>query len=205
MLAIALVVEGENRSDVARQCGMDRQTLGDWVHRYNAEGSAGLSDRAHGGGARSRLSAEHQAEVAAWVRAGPDLEKDGVVRWRQVDLRGKIGLALPEINVEAMNLYLAEIGRNVAPGAHAVVVLDGAGRLCAPGNLSLLHLPPYSPELNPAENIWQYLRQNYLSNRAFDTYDAILDACCAAWNALMARPQCIRSIAQRDWVTTVNA
>lgn len=121
------------------------------------------------------------------------------------------GLVLPEVNVEAMNLHLMEIGRNVSPGAHAVILLDGAGwhqtgaRLRVPDNLSLLHLPPYSPELNPAENVWQYLRQNFLSNRVFETYDAIVDACCDAWNALMAQPQCIRSIATRDWAKMVSA
>jgi transposase len=120
-------------------------------------------------------------------------------------------LVLPEANVEAMNLHLAEIAKNVAPGAHAIVVLDGAGwhqmgaRLCVPDNLSLLHLPPYSPELNPAENVWQYLRQNYLSNRVFDTYEAIVDACCDAWNALMAIPERLRSIAQRDWAEAVTS
>ena len=101
---------------------------------------------------------------------------------------------LPEANAEAMNLHLAEISRRVSPGAHAVVVLDGAGwhqpdgRLHVPANLSLLHLPPYSPELNPVENIWQNIKQNFLSNRVHEGYDAIVDACCAAWNALMAIP-----------------
>jgi transposase len=93
MLALALVLEGHNRGDAARQCGMDRQTLRDWVHRYNAEGLGGLRNRKHGGGARPRLSGEQQAEVAAWLRAGPDLAKDGVVRWRLVDLQGKIAVA----------------------------------------------------------------------------------------------------------------
>lgn len=90
LLAIALLLEGASREDAARQCGMDRQTLRDWVHRYNAEGIAGLSNRPHGGGACSRLTAEQQAEVAEWVRTGPDPEKDGVVRWRRVDLQAKI-------------------------------------------------------------------------------------------------------------------
>ncbi len=108
-----------------------------------------------------------------------------------------------------MNLHLAEIARHVAPGAHAVVVLDGAGwhqtgvKLKIPDNISLLPLPPYSPELNPVENIWQYLKQNYLSNRIFETYEDIVDACCNAWNALMAAPDRIRSIAQRDWAKAV--
>jgi len=84
-------------------------------------------------------------------------------------------------------------------------VLDGAGwhktggRLRVPDNISLLKLPPYSPELNPVENVWQFLRGNWLSNRVFDTYDDIVDACCDAWNALAAEPGRIRSIATRAW------
>jgi transposase len=117
---------------------------------------------------------------------------------------------LPEVNTDAMNLHLSEISRHVAPGAHAVLTLDGAGwhqtgrRLKVPDNISLLRLPPCSPELNPVENVWQYLKQNFLSNRVFDTYDNIVDACCFAWNALMMAPDRIRSIAQREWAKTVR-
>jgi transposase len=95
-------------------------------------------------------------------------------------------LVLPHANTDAMNLHLVEISRRVTPGAHAVVTLDGAGwhqtggRLRLPENVSLLKLPPYSPELNPTENIWQFLRQNKLSNRVFNSYDDIVDACCIA-------------------------
>jgi hypothetical protein len=67
-----------------------------------------------------------------------------------------------------------------------------------PHNTSLLKLPPYSPELNPVENIWQFLRQNKLSNRVFDNF---VDACCDAWNALIAEAGRIRSIATRPWAT----
>ena len=118
---------------------------------------------------------------------------------------------MPRCNTEAMNLHLAEISRHVAPGAHAVVLLDGAGwhqtggRLRLPDNISLLHLPPYSPELNPVENISQFLKQNFLSNRVYDNYDAIVDACCAAWNALMALPERITSITSRSWAQAVIA
>ena len=104
-----------------------------------------------------------------------------------------------------MTLHLAEISRQVAPGAHAVVTLDGAGwhqtggKLRVPDNISLLPLPPYSPELNPVENVWQFLRQNQLSNRVFEGYDAIVDACCRAWNALIDDPARITSIATRNW------
>ena len=68
-----------------------------------------------------------------------------------------------------------------------------------PPNITLLPLPPYSPELNPVENIWQFLRQNRLANRLFDNYEAIVDACCEAWNALLASPERITSITSRDW------
>jgi transposase len=120
-------------------------------------------------------------------------------------------LVLPHANAEAMNLHLAEIGRRVMPGAHAVVTMAGAGwhqqggRLKLPDNVSLLLLPPYSPELNPQENVWQYLRQNYLANRVFDTYEAIVDACCHAWNSLTEQPDRITSIATRDWAKQVKA
>ena len=109
-----------------------------------------------------------------------------------------------------MNLHLAEISRHVAPGAHAVMLLDGAGwhqqggRLVVPDNVSLLALPPYSPELNPLENVWEFLKQNFLSNRVFANYDAIVDACCNAWNALMALPERIRSLTERSWAKPVT-
>lgn len=116
-----------------------------------------------------------------------------------------VGLVLPFATSEMMNLHLVEISKAVTPGRHAVLVLDGAGwhqsggRLTVPDNITLLHMPPYSPELNPVENIWQYLRQNSLSNRVFDGYNAIVDACCDAWMALMNSPDQIRSIATRPW------
>ena len=104
-----------------------------------------------------------------------------------------------------MTLHLAEISRQVAPGAHAVVTLDGAGwhqsggKPRVPDNISLLPLPPYSPQLNPVENIWAVLRANHPSNRVYDSYTAIVDACCAAWNARTADPDRITSIATRPW------
>ena len=121
------------------------------------------------------------------------------------------GLVLPYANVEAMNLHLQEISRRVTRGAFAVLTLDGAGwhqqgdRLVMPDNIGLLHLPPYSPELNPTENIWEFLRQNDLSNRVYATYEAVVDACCDAWNKLMAAPERIRSIATREYAKTVGS
>lgn len=102
LLALALVLDGWSRENAARACGMDRQTLRDWVHRYNAEGLAGLSDRKPPG-ARPKLSPDQEAEVASWVRAGPTAEADGVVRWRRCDLADKIeqrfGVVLAERSV----------------------------------------------------------------------------------------------------------
>jgi len=86
MLALALVLEGQSRAEAARAAGMDRQTLRDWVHRYNAEGLGGLRDRVGAPGPKRRLSAEQEAQLAEWVRCGPDLARDGVVRWRRADL-----------------------------------------------------------------------------------------------------------------------
>ena len=102
LLALALILDGHKRADAARAAGMDRQTLCDWVHRYNADGLAGLGDR-HGGGALSRLSPEQEAKVADWIRTGPDVEVDGVVRWRCVDIQARVarlfGVALHERSV----------------------------------------------------------------------------------------------------------
>jgi transposase len=103
MLALGLVLEGASRADAARAAGMDRQTLRDWVHRYNAEGLAGLRDRPGERGPKPRLSAERTAEVAELVRRGPDPAEHGVVRWRRADLARVIaerfGVTLAERSV----------------------------------------------------------------------------------------------------------
>ena len=86
MLALALIKEGRSRTEAAQSCGMDRQTLCDWVHRYNEAGLPGLSDKMGRTGPKPRLSPGQQAEIAALVRKGPDPVQDGVVRWRRSDL-----------------------------------------------------------------------------------------------------------------------
>ncbi len=90
MLAIALVTEGWSRRDAATACAMDRQTLRDWVIRYNQAGLEGLGNRSGRNGPPPRLSADQRAEIANWVEQGPDFERDGVVRWRCVDLQARI-------------------------------------------------------------------------------------------------------------------
>jgi len=89
MLAIALVLEGADRKTAAETCGMDRQTLRDWVHRYNSEGLAGLTNR-RATGRVPLLDPDQKAELADLVRAGPDPQTHGVVRWRRVDLKREI-------------------------------------------------------------------------------------------------------------------
>ena len=111
---------------------------------------------------------------------------------------------LPRCNTQAMTLHLAEISKAVKPRAHAVILLDQAGwhsarALKVPDNITLLPLPPRSPELNPVENIWQFMRDNWLSNRVFKSYEDILDHCCFAWNQLIDQPWKIMSIGTRDW------
>jgi putative transposase len=117
---------------------------------------------------------------------------------------------MPAANAEAMNEHLKEISTQISAGAHAVLVCDGAGwhqrgtQLVVPDNISLMSLPPYSPELNPMENVWDYLRQNQLCAQVWDTYDDILEACKTAWNWLIAGPDRIRSIGARDWARNVS-
>ena len=120
-----------------------------------------------------------------------------------------VGAAIvtPWVSSEAMGLHLAEISTQVRPGAHAVLLCDGAGwhqpgeRLKVPANISLLALPPYAPELNPMENVWEYLRSNQLSARVWDGYHQIVDACCIAWNDFVADVKRVISITLRDWVS----
>lgn len=318
IMAIAMVLDGYSRQEAAHACGMDRQTLRDWVRRYNEAGIDGLADRSRSGRPASLTKAE-QAEVAAWVEQGADLATDGVVRFRRVDLRDRVAgrfgvylhersvgkllcrlgyrrlsvrplhpktdlaaqenfkanfaslarealgdraagkrvevwfqdearvgqqgtltriwakrgtrpralrdrrfnwaylfgaicpargvgsaVVLPTVNIDAMSQHLAAISTCVSEGAIALMITDGAGwhsssKLIIPDNIVLLTLPPYAPELNSVENIWAYLRGNAFGHQVWDAYEAIMDACCAAWTTLMNAPEVIRSIGTRDW------
>ena len=106
MLALALVLEGTSRTEAAQAAGMDRQTLRDWVHRYNEQGLDGLTDRHGEFGPKRLLSPEQEAEVAEWVRTGPDLAEHGVVRWRRVDLaraiKARFGVVLAERSISTV-------------------------------------------------------------------------------------------------------
>ncbi len=119
-------------------------------------------------------------------------------------------IVMPWVSSEVMSLHLAEIGKQVSPGAHGVLVCDGAGwhqpgeRLRVPDNVTLLQLPPYAPELNPVENVWAYLRGNMLSMRVWDTYEQIVEDCCKAWNAFIQDVERVVSITTRQWATVIN-
>ena len=129
------------------------------------------------------------------------LSKDGAI----CPARGTgAALALPFADTQAMQLHLDEIARTVKRGAHAVLLLDRAGwhtsgALAVPKNITLILLPSRAPELNPVENVWQYLRQTWLSNRVFHTYEDIIEAACEAWRKLLAQPETITSIGSRQW------
>jgi transposase len=312
--AISLVMDGWSRARAAAFACVDRQTLRDWVERYNECGVNGLATL-------TPRQAEALREV---VTNGPDINKDGVVRWRCVDLvkqssalfgvrevhpstmgtwlrrlrltkmtarpfhpkkdeaaqeefkknfRSIVEEALPDdvkeketpiefwfqdearvgqqgtlsrvwspigsrpamvrdnrranayiygaicpcrrigaalvmgtANTEAMNEHLKTIRAQVASGAHAVLICDGAGwhakskEIVVPSNITLVTLPPYSPELNPMENVWEFLRANRFGAQVWKSYRDVVRACCDAWNWFAVDAQRIASIGTREWV-----
>ena len=119
-----------------------------------------------------------------------------------------MALVLPMVGAAAMQAMLDELSQAARPDAHAVVLMDRAGwhiakELTVPDNLTPLFLPAYSPELNAIERVWLDLRERFLSHRFWRTHDDILEACCAAWNALLAEPGRIRSLTAFNWATSV--
>jgi transposase len=120
-----------------------------------------------------------------------------------------VALVLPEVATGAINLFWGELARAVPSGTHAVLVLDRAGwhvsaDLVVPANLTLdltlVHLPASSPELNPVEKVWQYLRDRHLSHRLLAGYEAVLDAACQAWDAVRTEPGRLRSLTRFPWL-----
>ncbi|PYD77952.1 IS630 family transposase (plasmid) [Komagataeibacter sucrofermentans] len=317
LLALAAIYDGASRGEAALLAGTDRQSIRDWVVRFNADGPDGLVDR-HGGGQKARLTQEMLSALKTRLEEGPIPAVHGVVRWRLCDLCGWLhetygvslsetrlgqiirregfrlltarprhyrqdteaqdifkksspvfmaairsrhpgkdieiwwsdearigqktkltrrwakrgtrpravadlrtrstwifgaicpekgaaaGLVLPVCNLHGMQLHLAEISRTVAQGAHAVLIVDQAAwhtsqKLDVPYNITILPLPPRAPELNPVENLWQFLRNTWLSNRIFRTYDDIVDIACHAWNQLVDQPWRIMSIGLCNW------
>ena len=321
LLAIANALSGMSRKEAAEAAGMDRQTLRDWVIRYNAHGPDGLCD-CWGEGRPPRLEAEEQAELMRIVLAGPDPDARGFrplrariwcasakpasarpsipprlagclsgsafrgrrrgqatrkktrpkrrplkrapallqtisIRHKGKRLRlffqdeARIGqkgrvchiwwkrgerppglcdkrftfayifaavepgtdnafaLVMPYADTAAMQAFLDRFSETLAEDEHAVMVLDQAGwhgsnALAVPANITLVPLPAYSPELNPVERVWLYLKERFLSHRLLADYDAIVDAACNAWNRLVAEAGRIKSLCSYPWIPEVN-
>jgi transposase len=215
LLALAVILDGGTRTEAARIGGVGLQIVRDWVLRFNAEGPAGLIGRKAPGKApltaeiRAALARElwfqDEARIGQknkltrrWAKRGtrPRAPHDQRTAWAYIfgaicRAEGKgAGIVMPFCDTPAMQEHLDEISTMVAPDAHAILLLDRAGwhlagALVVPDNITILPLPPRSPELNPVENVWQFLRDNSLSNRVFKGYDDIVAHCCAAWNDLV--------------------
>ncbi len=151
-------------------------------------------------------------QTRRWAKRGTRPEAIQDLRNRSAYIFGAIcpkegkaaGIVMPKCNTFAMELHLEEISLAVAKNAHAVIIMDQAawhtsGKLKVPDNITIVPLPPKSPELNPVENIWQFMRDNWLSNRVFKSYNDIVDHCCYAWNLLCDQPWKIMSIGMRNW------
>jgi transposase len=115
-----------------------------------------------------------------------------------------VALLMPVVNIATFETFLQELSAKLQPDEHAVLIMDQAGwhtskRVTVPENITVLLLPPYSPELNPVENLWHYIKSHYLSNRAYEDYEALLDAGQAAWRSLT--PAIIRSVCRCDYLT----
>src|SRR6516165_7894145 len=180
---------------IARKKALDRDTIEIW---FADEARIGQKNKITRRWAKrgTRPSAPRDQRTASTYIFGAVCPKEG---------KGA-ALIMPACNTEAMNLHLAEIAATVAPAAHAILLVDQAGwhlstRLLVPANITIILLPPKCPELNPVENVWQFMRDNWLSNRIFKSYDDLVDHCCAAWNKLVDQPWRIMSIGLRQWAT----
>jgi len=178
---------------IARAKGIDFADLEVW---FSDEARIGQKNRLTRRWARrgTRPSAPQDQRTASTYIFGAICPKKG---------KGA-GLVLPWCNIEAMALHLAAISQTIEPGQHAALLLDQAGwhvsaKLLVPDNITIVPLPSKCPELNPQENVWQFMRDNWLSNRVFTSYDNLVDHCCAAWNKLTDQPWTIMSLGLRDW------
>ena len=179
--------------DIGREKGVDPSAIELW---FADESRVGQKNKITRRWAKrgSRPSAPSDQRTASAYIFGAICPKEG---------KGA-ALVMPRCDTEAMNLHLAEIATQIAPGAHAAILVDQAGwhlsgGLNVPSSITLIALPAKCPELNPQENIWQFMRENWLSNRIFKSFDDIVDHCCDAWNKLIDQPWRIMSIGMREW------
>ena len=108
-------------------------------------------------------------------------------------------------NTGAMNLFLKELSSEVDPGRHIALIVDNAGwhkalQLIIPANITLIPLPPYAPELNAMEQVWEWMRNHHLSNQFYKDYDQIVVQACHAWNEFSHNCELVKSIMSREWL-----
>jgi putative transposase len=118
-------------------------------------------------------------------------------------LKKASALIFTAVGAKEMNAHLKEISNTLAKNVQAVIIMDRAPwhkSVIKPNNISILYLLSYSPELNPVEQVWDFLRSNYLSNRIYETVDQIFNACCEAWQSFVGQPDLISSIGMRSWI-----
>lgn len=118
-------------------------------------------------------------------------------------------MVVPWVNKEIMVEHLKQISAVTERGRHAVVIMDGAGWHTNDiaqefHNLSIIKLPPYSPELNPIEQVWNWLRQHYLANQNFDDYRDIVSKVCTAWNQFLENADRMTKMCTRDWINLIS-
>ena len=118
-------------------------------------------------------------------------------------------LVMPYADTAAMQAFLDRFSETIAEDEHVAMILDQAGwhgsnALAVPANVTLVPLPAYSPELNPVERVWLYLKERFLSHRLLADYDAVVDAACNAWNKLVAQAGRIKSLCSYPWIPKVN-
>jgi transposase len=122
-----------------------------------------------------------------------------------VDSGQSIGLISPTLNAKVINLFLKQMSDELKPDVHAVLIWDGAGfhtagEVNVPANITLLQLPPYSPELNPIENLWHYLRSHHWSNRSYRDYDSLFDAATAAWRVVCLNDDLVKTVCAAPYI-----
>ncbi|MFK7942244.1 MAG: IS630 family transposase [Paracoccaceae bacterium] len=224
LLALVEICDGARRSDAARLAGVGPQIIRDSLSGstsrhareggdpFNAEGPDGLINRKGSGPPSLGVVLRKRMSGNGWAKRGtrPHAPHDQRTKWAYIfgaicPAEGKgAGLITPWVDTHAMAEHLKLISAEVAPGVHAMLIVDQSGwhispKLEIPESITLVPLPHRSPELNPVENVWQFIRQNWLSNRVFKNYDEIVALCCESWNKLMEQPWRIRSIGYRDW------
>jgi len=116
-----------------------------------------------------------------------------------------VGMIAPHINVEIINIFLQRMSEQIAADVHVVMIWDQAGfhraaALQVPSNITILPLPPYSPELNPIENLWHYLRSHFWSNRQYADWEALNKAACDAWQQTCLKPELVKTICRTPYL-----